>query len=152
VYVADEWAGLRVISVADPAHPTEVGYCGSQGFDYGVAVAGDYAYVAAHGLGLRIVSIADPVRPVEVGLWTAGPDGTFGVAADGQYAYVADNGAGLRITSVADPANPTEVGYYNPPGQTYGVALGEDYIYVAGSVALSVHQFYGGGVEEKPNA
>ena len=30
-YVADEDSGLRVISVSDPAHPTEVGHCGTLG-------------------------------------------------------------------------------------------------------------------------
>ena len=47
VIVADK--GLRIISVADPAHPVEVGYwqsSGGVGGAHDVVVRGDYAYVA----------------------------------------------------------------------------------------------------------
>jgi hypothetical protein len=53
-YVANEGAGLRVVSVSDPALPVEVGYYGTAGFAYGVAVAGGYAYVAGYDAGLQI--------------------------------------------------------------------------------------------------
>ena len=53
-YVADWSAGLRVISVSDPAHPVQVGYHGTADLAYDVAVVGDYAYVAAGNVGLQI--------------------------------------------------------------------------------------------------
>jgi hypothetical protein len=45
---------LRVTSVSDPAHPSEVGYYATPGYAWGVAVAGNYAYVADEA-GLRVV-------------------------------------------------------------------------------------------------
>ncbi|MEO0070733.1 MAG: hypothetical protein ABIK39_01415, partial [candidate division WOR-3 bacterium] len=51
----DDWAGLRVISIADPAHPNEVGYYDTPGYACGVAVSGNYAYVADYDAGLRII-------------------------------------------------------------------------------------------------
>jgi hypothetical protein len=53
-YVADYVAGLRVISVADPANPSEVGYYDAPGDACGVAVAGDYIYVANGDSGLMV--------------------------------------------------------------------------------------------------
>jgi hypothetical protein len=95
-YVTDGSAGLRVISVADPAHPTEVGYCDTPGHAWGVAVIGDYAYVADDEAGLRVISVADPAHPSEVGYYDT-PGWARGVAVAWDYAYVAASGAGLRV-------------------------------------------------------
>jgi hypothetical protein len=54
-YVADEDAGLRVISVADPARPSEVGYYDTPSYAYGAAIAGNYAYVVDYDAGLRVI-------------------------------------------------------------------------------------------------
>jgi hypothetical protein len=94
-YVADDDAGLRVISVSDPTHPSEVGYCDTPGGAFGVAVAGSFAYVADAGAGLRIISVSDPAHPSEVGYYVT--PGAYGVAVAGNYAYVADGSAGLRV-------------------------------------------------------
>jgi hypothetical protein len=53
-YVADDDAGLRIISVSDPAHPTEVGYYDTPGIACGVAAVGNYAYVADDDAGLQV--------------------------------------------------------------------------------------------------
>jgi hypothetical protein len=45
-YVVDEGVGLRVVNVANPASPVEVGYYDTPGHVCGVAVSGSYAYVA----------------------------------------------------------------------------------------------------------
>jgi hypothetical protein len=39
--------------------------------------------------------------------------------------------SGLRIINVANPAAPTEAGFYDTPGDAYGVALPDNYAYVA---------------------
>ena len=95
-YVADDTAGLRVISVEDPAHPLEVGYCGTPGPAGGVAVAGSYAYVTAFG-GLCVIDVSAPTAPHEAGYCQLSDSGSaLGVAVAGSYAYVADGLAGLR--------------------------------------------------------
>ena len=65
-------AGLRVISVADPIHPVEVGHFDAPGVAFHLKVVGNYAYVACTLAGLHIISIADPAHPVEVGVVLAG--------------------------------------------------------------------------------
>jgi hypothetical protein len=150
-YVADGTGGLRVISIADPANPTEVGSCNTPGIAMAVALGGGYAYVADRASGLRIISVADPANPLEVGFYET-PYEAFGVAVSGPYVYVA-NYRDLRVVSVADPASPAEVGYYDSPGLALDVALSDGFIYLADMPAgLGIYQFFGGGVEETPNA
>jgi hypothetical protein len=87
---------LGVISVSDPAHPVEVGYCDTPGSANSVAVSGDYAYVTDAGSGLRVISVADPAHPAEVGYHDTHAFAN-GMAVSGDYAYVADLEAGLQI-------------------------------------------------------
>jgi hypothetical protein len=56
-YVADHKEGLRIISVADKANPTEVGFFDTPGRAVAVHVAGSYAYVADLDGGLVILHI-----------------------------------------------------------------------------------------------
>ena len=131
---------MRVISVADPEHPEELGYYDTFGTAMDVAVSGDYAYVAEGRSGLRVISVAAPRHPEEVGYYDTGY--AYGVAVSGDYAYVADNESGLRVISVADPEHPEEVGYYDTPGSALGVALSEDgLIWVADKTNLGIYRF-----------
>ena len=136
-YVADGDSGLRVISVADPANPTEVGHCDTPGWARGVAVSGHYAYVACYDSGLHIVSVADPAQPVIVGHCdTRGK--AVGVSVDASYAYVAASDSGLRIISVADPTHPVEVGQCQVARSANAVAANGDFAYVGDSYGLAV--------------
>ena len=149
--MADQGDGVRVISVADPVHPVELGHSDTTGWAWGVAVAGNLVYVA-HGYvsdGLRVVSVTDPAHPADIGACMA-PDNGYAVAVGGDCAYLAAADSGLRVISVADPRNPVELGYYNCT-LARGVAVGGGYAYVAGHVAgLLVCQFLGAGVDENP--
>jgi hypothetical protein len=126
-YIAD--GALRVISVADPAHPVEVAHLDTFDYTWAVAVAGDYAYVAGDD-GLDVISVSDPAHPVVVGRCGA-LQGGAGVAVGGGYAYLADASAGLRVISVADPAHPVEVGHYDTPGLASDVATAGTCAYIA---------------------
>ena len=132
-YIAvDGESALRVISVADPAHPVEVGRCWTPDLAYDVAVVGDYAYLADNYEGLRIISVADPTRPAEVGYCDT-PGQPHGVTVDWQraLAYVADAPGGLRVVSIADPTDPVEIGSCVTSGRAWSVALDGDHAYVA---------------------
>jgi len=139
-YIAGYFAGLRVISVADPEHPSDVGHL-DLGLASTVAANGDHAYVGVNGYGLKVVSIFDPLHPVEVGsiTMTSEPAGLF---AEGGYVYVADYDSGLRVISVSDPANPVEVGHCSTPSFCLCVAVVGDYAYAgdndSGLVVISV--------------
>ena len=49
-YVVDS-SGLRVINVANPAAPAEIGFYDTPGSAYDVAVAANYAYVPMRAVG-----------------------------------------------------------------------------------------------------
>jgi hypothetical protein len=123
-------SGMHIVSVADSAHPTEVGHYADQGAAYGVGVAGDLAYVATGDSGLRVVSIADPANPVEVGHCIL-PGNAYDVAVAGGYAYVADDSSGLRVVSLADSANPVEVGHFSTLGWARSITLQGNCVYLA---------------------
>ena len=138
-YVADDSAGLRIINISDPAHPTETGFYDTPGTAWKVVVSGSYAYVADEGAGLRIINISDPAHPTETGFYDT-PGSAQGVDVKGNYAYVAD-GASLRIINISDPANPTEAGVYDTLGYYMGVATSSIYPYayvVNGNYGLQV--------------
>jgi hypothetical protein len=129
-YVADGYAGLRVVSVSDPAHPVEVGSFDTPGWAHGVAISGNHVFVADCDSGLSVISVADPTNPVEVGHFdTPGP--ACGVAANGDRVYVAADTGGLCIISVADPAHPTELGRFDTQDRAWGIAVRGDTAHVA---------------------
>jgi hypothetical protein len=107
-YLADGGDGLRIIDVADPAHPAESGSYATPGYAQDVALAGNYAYLADE-IGLRIIDVSDPATPGETGSCET-PGNAQGVALAGNYTYVADENS-LRIIDVADPNHPTEAGF-----------------------------------------
>jgi hypothetical protein len=61
-YIADGYSGLRIIDVADPAAPREVGFYVTRGSCEGVAVAGSTIYVADQQGGLLILSLTQTDR------------------------------------------------------------------------------------------
>ena len=128
-YVADWNAGLRVISLADPAHPVEVGHFDGPDSATAVAISGNFAYIIDVSAGLRVVSVVDPASPVEVGHWDT-PGHAYRVAVDGNYAYVADVDSGLWVISVADPAHPAVTGHLDLT-MAIGLAASGHFIYVA---------------------
>jgi len=135
-YVADGDSGLRIVSVADPAHPVEVGYCDTPGWARGVAVSGDYVSVAGYDSGLCIVSVADPAHPMIVGHYDV-PGKAVGVSLSGEYACVAGSDSGLRVISLVDPAHPLEVGHCDVAGSANAVATSGEFVYVGDSYGLT---------------
>lgn len=129
-YVAAGGAGLRVVDVADPGQPVEVGAWESRGYAEGVAVAGATAYLADGPYGLRVIDVSKPSRPVEVGsAFTM--NYVFKVVVRGRYAYLAAAGAGLLIADISDAAHPVEVSRTPLPGFAYGLTVADNTAYVA---------------------
>ncbi len=126
-YVANSYA-LRVISVADPSNPIEVGHCSTPGSCQCVAVVGDYAYAGDSDSGLAVVSVADRAHPTEIG-HCATLGGAVGVAVAGSHAYVAGYMGGFRVVSISDPSHPSEVGN-SGPGLANAVDVNGDKAYV----------------------
>lgn len=128
-YVADT-NRLRILSVADVTHPTQVGsgpYDGS-GVN-GVAVDGDYAFVANGWEGLGIYDVANPSAPVRLGVVDS-PGYAIDVEVRGGVAFVADDGAGVMLVDVSDPLSPEPITQINTSGYAVGLRLTDRYLFV----------------------
>ncbi len=101
----------------------------TDGYAYGVAISGNYAYVADANNGLVIINIEDPANPTFAGSYDT--VNARGVTISGNYAYVADGWGGLVIVNIEDPTNPTFAGSYVTDGNTRGVTISGNYAYLA---------------------
>jgi hypothetical protein len=136
-YVADDYYGLQVVDVSNPAFPAIAGGVDTPGYAHGVAVSGNSAYVADWWGGLQVVDVSNPASPAIVGSVKT-PGWAQDVAVSGSYAYVADAG-GLQVVGVSDPTSPQIVGSVKTPGWAQDVAVSGSYAYVAdGSGGLQV--------------
>ena len=106
------------------------------------------------GHGLEVFSIADPARPEFVSrvkfprFYQIGYD-MWSVRIAGEHAFVADTHNGIFVVKITDPAHPRVVGHHQlsvlenqylenrrlppTPAPVGGLALTEDYVYVAGA-------------------
>lgn len=142
---SDNFAGgtFRVVNIANPSAPVEVGFVSTPGPAQDVVVVGTYAYIAEvpgyivdqpQGGGLRIFNIANPAVPTEVGFYAI-PEGAERLAVAGHYAYLAVQNEGLWILDVGNPAAPHKVGAYT------GYYI--DDVAVAGNYAYVTTQWFG---------
>jgi len=129
-YVAAGGAGLRVVDISNPTHPTEAGAWDSPGYAEGVAIADNIAHIADGPYGLRVVDVTNPAHPTEIG-FAYDMNFAFDVVVEGSYAYIAAAGAGLLIADVSDPAHPVELASLDTPGYAYGIDVVRDTAYVA---------------------
>jgi hypothetical protein len=96
---------LRIVDIANPSTPTEVGSCGVKGFFDRMAIRDTYGYVAGGCRALRVLDLTDPAHLVEIGQSQAGC-GSSDVAVRGNQAYLAAGSMGLLAYDIQDPAHP----------------------------------------------
>lgn len=139
LYISDQEDTLRVVSVSNPANPSQVGKLAfSVDQARGICVSGNYAYIACRGTGLLVVDVSTPSSPSLAGSYNT-PGQAYDVFVDDTLAYVADGVQGLRILNVSNPSNITEIGFYNTNGITQGIAVSGNICYLAeGGVGIKV--------------
>jgi hypothetical protein len=120
-YVAFTDYGLRVINVANPAHPFLLGgvYIPLYGAS-AVTLVEDLACVASFE-GVRMIDIADPAYPVLRGYVDTGGYPTS-VVTYGGYVLASDLNMGIRVIDPANPQNPRIVGSV-AMNDSYAVAI-----------------------------
>lgn len=107
---------LRIVSLADPDDPAEVGVVETQGRPSDITLNGTRAYLAMGQDGISVVDVSDPAAPVVTGIPITETTGAVGVGEVGGQpilAAVVDDAAGndqLRLYSLADPDVPTLLG------------------------------------------
>lgn len=127
-YIANDFFGLRIIDVSNPASPVLLGTLDTPGQALRVTVVGTTAYVADYTAGLQIIDVSNPASPALIGSFDTAGEAEEVRVADG-LAYIADGTAGLQIVDVSDPAAPKPVGSY-PGIFCRGVRVVGDVTYV----------------------
>jgi hypothetical protein len=131
--------GMSIVDVSVPTAPKTVGFM--SGTFSGVARAGQYAYALISVAGnpphtdLIVVDLATPALSI-VGRVTVA--GGVGIKVAGGLAYIAAGGLGLQIVDVSTPTAPTIITTVDTPGVAKGVAVINDYAYVADNSSIQV--------------
>ncbi len=126
---SDGSEGLRIVDLADPAAPVEIGYLNVGTFGQDVAVSGTHAIVATGPAGLCVVDVSDPTAPVLVGdLDDEEP--YYGVVVSGNRAYMMAGSDGMSAINLLNPAYPFLAASWDTHGATDLVAVRDDHAYV----------------------
>jgi hypothetical protein len=139
-YLADGPGGLRIVSIANPVAPAEIGHYDTVSDTIGLVVSGNLAYLTEDGRGLQIVDISNPTVPAPVGFYPL-PAIVPDVSVVGTYVFIGrkDTLAFLSL-DVSDPVHPKPAGpsnWWNTDGiPTFELAGG--YMYVAAGATLLV--------------
>ena len=125
IYVADGNRGVKIIDVANPNRPTQVGSVRTE-YAVNIRVANGLIYLADGDGGFRIYD-ANPENPLL--LAEVDTANTRGVDIVDSIAYVVGS-TGLSIIDVSSPAEPTVVGFYQT-GYAEEVAVENDLAFIA---------------------
>jgi hypothetical protein len=135
-YLVDSHQGLLVLDLANPAAPTQLG---SHPFHAGqaVAVAGGFAYVVDANNHFLAINVSSPATPTLASSLLLPNVVGQGVVLNGSTAYVPALDAGLLALDIANPAAMTlaRTVPVPAPGQSVGVALASNTLYVANGLA-----------------
>jgi hypothetical protein len=136
VYLARGSDGLRIIDLADPERPADLGHLPvrfpADEYYNDVKIletdsGGVYAFLASDLRGVVVADVTDPTDPAEVTAFpepplTGGGVNVHTLFVEGNLLYVANVSlGGLAIYDVADPAEPVRVAFFvHPNVSSYG--------------------------------
>ena len=150
----EQGGGLRIISVADPENPEEIGYYPHGSWVSDIKVSGEIVYlIAPNRGGLLIYSLTEDGDANRVAEYTwQGGARFYSVAITESYAVLAWSNMGLYVLSIADPAHPEAFGYFNTHGSALDVAMSDNgLIYVADATNLGIYRFTPESVSDDPS-
>ena len=104
---------LRLVSLADPDAPVQVGVVETPSFVDHIAIDGERAYLAMNVAGLGVVDISTPTAPVLTGTPEAAYTGAVAVSETGTLVAGSRDASGdgiLRFYDLTNPDVPAEVG------------------------------------------
>jgi hypothetical protein len=141
-YVANYYAGMRVLNDSNPGSPREVGAYDTAGPapEAKCVVARDsFAYLGTDALGptgFRVIDVSHKDNPVPVAALYS-PNFAGGVVLRDSLVYYAID-LHFYVISIANPQNPRLVGSCGLPDNSYGLAVRDSLAYVANGNYLVV--------------
>jgi len=133
-YVADGFAGVKILVISDTEKIEHVGDFKTHGFATNVDFTGNYMYVTTSNDKLEIANIMDPIDPSRVNPVNSMNDilnNPQGVTLVSDFAYVSDFGNGLYVFDVNRPYDPKLIFQWNTRGQLYDVGAIQYYVFLA---------------------
>ncbi|HEC78616.1 MAG TPA: T9SS type A sorting domain-containing protein [candidate division WOR-3 bacterium] len=129
------YQGVRIINVANPTSPIEIGGYVTGFRTEGLWVSDTLAYVASLTKGMEIVNFADLTSPQVISTYQDTTDqSVYGVYVIDDIAYVCGyycpyyDCGGFQCIDVSDPTNPNKLGKY--PAFAYNVDIKDSLAYV----------------------
>ena len=136
--VSDYAGGVRVMNVASPGAPVEIGSFVSSALAYQSTVVGQHAFVAFGEAGLVVLDLANPAQPALVASVPTS-DLALGIDVRHGFAYVACRFGGLEIFDISVPTAPVLVGSIDTPGSAQSVTVTDWHAFVAdGSAGVQI--------------
>jgi hypothetical protein len=129
-YIADDAAGLTVLDITDPTTPTEAATLDTSGNALGIAQSGNLLFIANGLNGMKIIDASDPSNPTIIGSFYNGVYTCNSVNVSGDNAYVLTSTGHLFVADVSDPTIPMPKAEYLSTGNTDGLTVSGDYVYV----------------------
>lgn len=121
--------GLRLLDLAEPAAPRQLGAFSGLRLAYDLQLEGGRAYVADLD-GLRVFDLRDPAAPAELG--KADPIGVvYGVAVAGNTVFASIGESGLRVLDASDPEHRRVIGAADTDGYFRDLQWVDGLLYVA---------------------
>lgn len=136
-FIADNYAGLTVVDIADPLHPAIVATLPTPLPNSLLEVRDSRAYIGDGEAGLVIADVTDPLAPVILSALNT-PDIPLDLAVSANVVYLADRIGGLLLIDVSDPAAPYIVGTYHPAAWLGAVAVSGHFAFVQTTVGFQV--------------
>ncbi len=133
-YIADEYSGLVIIDVSDPAHPEEIGnFDTDDAFD--VAVSGIIAYVLDISGEIFLIDLSDLTNPDLIDSYDLGVE-SYSLEVAGNFLYVAGMD-GLTVFEVDETGTLDLIGNY-PTAGTFDLVISGNYAYTTNMDGLKI--------------
>ena len=129
-YVTAREDGLFIVDVKKPDSPKLLCHYDSIELATGIALSSDIAFIACRTAGVELVDISNPRRPVHLSTVRTGEAQSV-VARDGILYAGVWGSRELVICDVSDPYRPTVISKTSLDGYGDGVALRDNYCFVA---------------------
>jgi hypothetical protein len=101
---------VKVISIADPAHPFVLTEYDSAGYEVSVFLQGDLLYMTSENpTCVRVISVADPEHPEDLGFYPLTMP-AWRMHAAHPYVYIADRSGAVVILEYYGPSAITDFG------------------------------------------
>jgi hypothetical protein len=121
----DFQSSMRVVDVANPAAPVEIGAIETSGYATHLEVVGDLAYLSSPDL--RVIDVSELTAPTELGDVLIGGD----VEVIGDRAYAA-YAPGVGVADISDPEAPVRLGAH--PTEALDVEVSGGLVYAAAGI------------------